>query len=200
MSQQSAAVIVAAGLSSRMGRFKPLLVLNGKPMIRHVIDTLRAHGVAQLVIVTGSNADVLEAALCGCGAQFVRNEHYAQTQMFDSARLGLQCVRASCHDVFFTPADIPLFSPAVLERLSKTEGDFVCPTFHGQEGHPVLLRQSAVNRLLADCGDGGLRRAVERQHIHKVCIEVTEQGILFDADTPADFERIQRLSGEESLQ
>ena len=69
-----------------MGRFKPLLVLNGKPMIRHAIDTLRAHGVAQLVIVTGSNADVLEAALCGCGAQFVRNERYAQTQMFDSAR------------------------------------------------------------------------------------------------------------------
>ena len=64
MSQQSAAVIVAAGLSSRMGRFKPLLVLNGKPMIRHVIDTLRAHGVAQLVIVTGSNADALETALC----------------------------------------------------------------------------------------------------------------------------------------
>lgn len=199
MSEPSAAVIVAAGMSSRMGQFKPLLPLNGKPMIQHIIDTLCAYGVGQIVVVTGNNAGALETALCGCRVQFVYNEHYAQTQMFDSAKLGLQCVHAFYRDVFFTPADTPLFSTTVLEQLSRTEGAFICPTFHGYEGHPILLRQSAVDRLLTDCGDGGLRCAIERQHIDKVCVEVAERGILFDADTPADFERIKRISDEESL-
>ena len=161
-------------MSSRMGRFKPLLELGGKPMIRHIADTFRTFGVKKLIVVTGNNAE---------------------TQMFDSAKLGLRRVSSMYENIFFTTADIPLFSAAVLDRLSRTEGDFVCPTFAGSEGHPVLLRGEAAKRLLADDGDGGMRCAVERQGIRKVCVEVAERGILFDADTPADFERIEQIFG-----
>ena len=187
-----AAVIAAAGMSSRMGRFKPLLELGGKPMIRHIADTFRAFGVDKLVVVTGNNAAALEKALPGDDIEFVRNERYAETQMFDSAKLGLGRVASMYENIFFTTADIPLFSTAVLDRLSEADGDFICPTFAGREGHPVLLRGEAAKRLLADDGDGGMRRAVERQGIRKTCVEVAERGILFDADTPEDFERIGR--------
>ncbi len=188
-----AAVIVAAGMSSRMGKFKPLLELGGKPMIRHVIDVFQCFGVEKVIVVTGNNAEMLENALHGDGIDFVRNERYAETQMFDSAKLGLNCVSSKYDDIFFTTADIPLFSAEVLECLSKTDGEFICPTFDGQEGHPILLRRDTAKRLIADGGDGGMRRAVERQGICKVCVEVSERGILFDADTPNDFEFIERM-------
>ena len=188
-----AAVIVAAGMSSRMGRFKPLLELGGKPMIRRIADTFQSFGVEKLIVVTGNNAAALENALPGDGIEFVRNERYAETQMFDSARLGLNCVSSGYDNIFFTTADIPLFSVEVLECLSMTDGKFICPTFGGQEGHPILLRGDTVKRLLADSGDGGMRRAVERQGIRKVCVEVNERGILFDADTPDDFELIEQM-------
>ena len=180
-------------MSSRMGRFKPLLELGGKPMIRHIADTFRAFGVEKLVVVTGNNAEALEKALPGADIEFVYNERYAGTQMFDSAKLGLGRVASIYENIFFTTADIPLFSAAVLDWLSKAEGDFICPTFAGREGHPVLLHGDAAKRLLADDGDGGMRCAVERQGIRKVCVEVAERGILFDADTPADFERIEQI-------
>ena len=182
-------------MSSRMGRFKPLLELGGKPMIRHIADTFRAFGVDKLVVVTGNNAEALEKALPGADIEFVYNERYAGTQMFDSAKLGLGRVASIYENIFFTTADIPLFSAAVLDWLSKAEGDFICPTFAGREGHPVLLHGDAAKRLLADDGDGGMRCAVERQGIRKVCVEVAERGILFDADTPADFERIEQIFG-----
>ena len=192
-----AAVIAAAGMSSRMGRFKPLLELGGKPMIRHIADTFRAFGVEKLVVVTGNNAAALEKALPGDDVEFVHNERYAETQMFESAKLGLVRVASIYKNIFFTTADIPLFSAAVLDRLSRTEGEFICPAFAGREGHPVLLRGDTASRLLADDGDGGMRCAVERQGIHKVCVEVAERGILLDADTPADFARIERIFTED---
>ena len=188
-----AAVIAAAGMSSRMGRFKPLLELGGKPMIRHIADTFRTFGVEKLVVVTGNNAVALEKSLPGDDIEFVYNERYAETQMFDSAKLGLGRVASIYENIFFTTADIPLFSAAVLDRLSRTGGGFVCPTFAGREGHPVLLRGDTAMRLLADDGDGGMRRAVERQGINKICVGVAERGILFDADTPADFARIEQI-------
>ncbi len=192
-----AAVIAAAGMSSRMGRFKPLLELGGKPMIRHIADTFRIFGVEKLVVVTGNNAAALEKTLPGDDIEFVRNARYAETQMFDSAKLGLERAASIYKNIFFTTADIPLFSAAVLDRLSRTEGDFVCPTFAGCEGHPILLRGDAAKQLLADDGDGGMRRAVERQGINKTCVEVAERGILFDADTPEDFARIEKIYTED---
>lgn len=184
-------------MSSRMGRFKPLLELGGKPMIRHIADTFRAFGAEKLVVVTGCNAAALEKALPGDDTEFVRNERYAETQMFDSAKLGLGRVASIYENIFFTTADIPLFSAAVLDRLSEADGDFICPTFAGREGHPVLLRGDTAKRLLADDGDGGMRRAVERQGVNKICVEVAERGILFDADTPADFARIEQIYTED---
>jgi len=197
MSVFSAAVIAAAGMSTRMGRFKPLIELGGKPMIRHITDTFRAFGVKKLVVVTGKEADALEQALSGCGIEFVHNEHYATTQMFDSAKLWLSHVPVIYENVFFTTADIPLFSPAVLEKLNRADGEFICPTFAGHSGHPVLLRRSAIDKLLRDSsGEGGMRSAIERQGIHRVCVEVEERGILMDADTPEDFDAIKKLYKE----
>ena len=104
-----AAVIPAAGLSSRMGAFKPLLPLGPKAMIDHVIDTLTAGGVSQVIVVTGHNADLLEMHLKGRPVQTVFNAGYARNQMFDSVKLGLAFLADEYDGVYITPGDVPLW-------------------------------------------------------------------------------------------
>lgn len=76
------AVIVAAGMSSRMGIFKPLMKIQGVSMIRHVIHTFQQMGVQEIVVVTGHNAELLEAEVAECNVTCIRNEAYKTTEMF----------------------------------------------------------------------------------------------------------------------
>lgn len=97
------AVIVAAGMSSRMGDFKPMLSIGSQSIARRIVSTLRQTGAEEIVMITGHNADALERHLEGCGLTFIRNERYASTQMFDSAALGLDYLRISAAGYFSRP-------------------------------------------------------------------------------------------------
>lgn len=90
------AVIVAAGMSSRMGDFKPLLSIGSQSIAQRIVSKLRQAGAEEIVMITGHNADALERHLEGCGLTFIRNERYASTQMFDSAALGLNYLKDKC--------------------------------------------------------------------------------------------------------
>ena len=91
------ALIPAAGLSSRMGRFKPLLPLGSSTFLDQLLHTMRAAGVGPVVIVTGWHAEEIEAHLAGQPEVFlVHNPEYARTQMFDSIRQGLPLLQSRC--------------------------------------------------------------------------------------------------------
>ncbi|NCC69936.1 MAG: glycosyl transferase, partial [Clostridia bacterium] len=75
------AVIVAAGMSSRMGEFKPMLNIGSISVAQRIVATLRQAGISKIVVVTGHNADTLERHLSKSGAIFLRNENYRTTQM-----------------------------------------------------------------------------------------------------------------------
>ncbi|GHV28673.1 hypothetical protein AGMMS4952_12980 [Spirochaetia bacterium] len=81
------AVITAAGLSSRMGDFKPLMPLGNKTMIGRIIHTLREGGVENILVVTGRNAARIEQTLADDNIIFIRNKDYEHTDMFYSASL-----------------------------------------------------------------------------------------------------------------
>ncbi len=68
------AVIVAAGMSSRMGDFKPMLSIGSQSIARRLVSTLRQAGAEEIVMITGHNADALERHLEGCGLTFIRNK------------------------------------------------------------------------------------------------------------------------------
>ena len=87
---QIGALIVAAGMSSRMGDFKPMLNIGSISVAQRIIATLTQSGVSKIVMVTGYNAAMLERHLAGNGIIFLRNEDYETTQMFDSVRIGLR--------------------------------------------------------------------------------------------------------------
>lgn len=181
------AVITAAGMSSRMGDFKPMLNIGSISIARRVIATLKQAGVELVVVVTGYRADDLEHHLAHDGVIFLRNENYASTQMFDSAVIGLTYLRAKCDRILFTPVDIPLFTSETVEELLTRRADVVMPTHGGVPGHPLVISASAAGKIIRDSGEGGLKGALERCCGGIEYVEVADAGILHDADTPRDY-------------
>ena len=193
----TAALIVAAGMSSRMGDFKPLLNIGSISIAQRVVATFQQAGVEKIVMVTGYNAVMLERHLAGNGVVFLRNDNYETTQMFDSVRIGLSYLRDKCGRVLFTPVDIPLFTADTVRRLLETDAPLACPAVDGETGHPTLIVASLFDRILSDSGDQGLRGALNRCGAELTLIPVEDRGILHDADTPEDYKALLRYHNEQ---
>ena len=193
----TAALIVAAGMSSRMGDFKPLLNIGSISIAQRVVATFQQAGVEKIVMVTGYNAVMLERHLAGNGVVFLRNEKYETTQMFDSVCIGLSYLRDKCGRVLFTPVDIPLFTADTVRRLLETDAPLACPAVDGETGHPTLIVASLFDRILSDSGDQGLRGALNRCGAELTLIPVEDRGILHDADTPEDYKALLRYHNEQ---
>ena len=193
----NAALIVAAGMSSRMGDFKPLLNIGSISIAQRVVATFRQAGLDKIVMITGYNAPLLERHLSGNGVVFLRNEDYRTTQMFDSVRIGLRYLRDKCDRVLFTPVDIPLFTAATVRALLETEAPLACPAVDGETGHPTLIAASLFDRILADKGDLGLRGALDRCGAEMTLLPVEDRGVLHDADTPEDYKALLKYHNEQ---
>ncbi len=181
------ALIVAAGMSSRMGDFKPMLNIGSISIAQRIVATLHQAGVDRIVVVTGYNAQQLERHLANNGLVFLRNEEYATTQMFDSAKIGLDYLRDKCDRILFTPVDIPLFTAATVTALIESGAPLACPVCEGKTGHPLLIASALLDRILSDGGEGGLQGAISRCGTEMRLIPVEDPGVLHDADTPADY-------------
>ena len=180
-------LITAAGMSSRMGQFKPMLSIGSISVAQRVVATFRQAGADRIVMVTGYNAVALERHLAGNGVVFLRNEDYATTHMFDSVKIGLSYLRDKCDAVLLTPVDIPLFTAGTVTALMESGARLACPECDGQTGHPILIHASLIDAILSDPGHHGLRGALERCGEPMRHIPVLDQGTLHDADTPEDY-------------
>ena len=185
--EKLAGVILAAGLSSRMGAFKPLLEIDGVSMVRCVIQLMRGAGANPVVVVTGHRRRELEEHLQGAGVELVHNPDYASTQQLDSLRLALARLEGRCGRLLVSPADIPLVRPETVEALLRTPGEFVRPVCRGRGGHPVLLSGDLIPALLRYDGPDGLRGAIQQSGCAVRNVEVEDGGVLMDNDTPEDF-------------
>ena len=184
------AVITAAGISSRMGDFKPLLNIGSMSIVKRIVATLKQAGAENIVLVTGYNAEALEHHLAGSGIIFLRNEDYEHSYMFDSAKIGLAYLADKCDRILFTPVDIPLYTAATVSALLDSGAELACPMFDGQSGHPLLMSDYVARKILSDSGEGGMRGAITRCGVDMTDIIVDDEGILHDADTPLDYNRL----------
>jgi molybdenum cofactor cytidylyltransferase len=194
MNKKVAGLVVAAGMSSRMRAFKPLLSLGNKTIIEHVVDNLIEGGIQEIVVVTGNKADEVERQLRNKRVHFVRNENYAKTTMFDSIKLGLQYIQNRCDKFFFLPGDIPLFRGysirAMEQEMESMKCQIVQPTYRGKHGHPVLFSAECIKHILHHDGTNGLKGAIENFLGIKVDLPLPDQGILMDADTQEDYREL----------
>jgi CTP:molybdopterin cytidylyltransferase MocA len=182
------AVVAAAGNSSRMGEFKPLLPLKKSTIIGTIIQTYKYARTDKIFVVTGRDADKLRAAVSG--VKFAHNKNFADTDMLFSIKLGLAKTNG---DVFLSPADAPLFSAETLRVLAVSGADVAIPTFNDLPGHPVFIKKPAVKHILAYSGDGGLKGALE-SYQNKIFVETDDAGIIYDADSEADYKFIKLYS------
>ena len=185
-----AALITAAGMSSRMGQFKPMLNIGSISVAQRVVATFHQAGIDRIVMITGFNATTLERHLSGDGLIFLRNEDYETTHMFDSVKIGLEYLKDKCDALLMTPVDIPLFTARTVTALMEAAGNgslLACPECQGETGHPILIGSSLIDGILADSGVQGLKGALERSGAPMQRIPVEDAGTLHDADTPEDF-------------
>ena len=184
---QIGALIVAAGMSSRMGDFKPMLSIGSISVAQRVVATLSQVGVSKIVMVTGYNATILERHLSGNGIIFLRNENYETTQMFDSVKIGLGYLQDKCDKVLFTPVDVPLFTAKTAKTILESGAPLACPMCQGKQGHPILISSELIPEILQDSGEMGLKGAMDRCSAPLLRIGVEDPGTIRDADTPEDF-------------
>ena len=193
---QTGALIVAAGKSSRMGDFKPMLKLGSISIAQRVINNFRQAGISKVVVVTGYKADVLERHLASNNVIFLRNENYATTHMFDSVRIGLEYLKDKVDTVLFTPVDVPLFTARTVTQMLSLEYPLVTPVCDGSPGHPLLIRSTLIDSILSDDGRSGLEGAVENCGTPMYFLNVDDPGIIHDADTPEDYAELLRAHNE----
>ncbi len=193
-----AAVVLAAGESTRMGRHKPLLPMGDQTVVERAIALFQAAGIADIRVVVGRLAERTAPVVRKAGARAVVNAAYAGG-MFTSVLAGVRSLDSRCRGFFMLPVDVPLVRLATIERLADAwgripDGDapsvVLHPTFQGLRGHPPLIDAGHIQGIAAWRGDGGLRAYFDRMPDCAREIPVADRFILADMDRPEDYRQI----------
>lgn len=196
-----AAVIVAAGFSSRIGAFKPLLPMGSSTIIETAINTFRSIGVGDIVVITGYNAEVLEAHIAHMDAICLRSD-YMHNKMFYSAGIGIRRLKNKCDMTFFTPADSPLFTKyslkAMLSQMRSSDCTVLCPCYNQGKGHPLLIKRDSFDDILAHDGTEGMKGAVGKLKGYET-MSLPDPALIMDADTPEAYEVMKRYDQERAV-
>jgi CTP:molybdopterin cytidylyltransferase MocA len=193
-----AAIILAAGLSSRMGDFKPLLDLGDQSLLGHCATLFRQVKVEPILVVTGHRHMEVEAEARRLNLLCIHNPDHAKG-MYSSIRVAVQGL-PEVDGFFLLPVDIPLVRPATIAALTAAfDGEtVVIPHFRSTPGHPPLLPAGLIPDILAYDGQGGLRGLLQKRSTEVQVLQVWDKGVLLDADTPKDFtalvDRLARLT------
>lgn len=189
----TAAIVLAAGMSRRMGTPKQLLRIGDKTVLQRTLENVRNSGVAQIVLVLGHAADEIEKEIGSQSINVVRNAGYEQG-MGTSLRAGIAAVNPETGGALIVLADQPFVQPATLNQLIEhhraTKAQFVIPMFRGFRGNPVLIDRSIFPELRELAGDVGCRALFgsHSENIRK--LEVDDPGVLQDIDSRDDFARL----------
>ncbi len=197
---RTAAIVLAAGCSSRMGTPKALLPVGEETVIRRVIRTLRQAGCDPVVVVTGHKGEALADHLRGQPVAVAHNPDY-QSGMFSSVLAGVAAlVPYRPRQFFVLPVDHLFVSSPLLEALLQSQREsgtaVTYPMFGGAKGHPPLISHDCIPSILLYRGEEGLRGALAPFDDEAGYLEWDEPGILTDMDTPEAYRRsLQRLEG-----
>lgn len=191
-----AAVILAAGSSSRMGEAKQLLRLGDRTLLEQVIDNVRSSGVDDIVLVLGHDADAIRKSIATENLEIVVNDAYREG-MGTSLRTGISALPSEMDAALIVLADQPFVRPETLRLLMdqyrKSNAQIVIPMYKGFRGNPVLLDRSVFPEVMALQGDIGCR-AVFGNHVEGIVkAPVDDLGILLDLDSREDLERLKNF-------
>ena len=190
--KEVAAIILAAGRSRRMGKFKPLLPFGDKTVIESCVTNLAAAGIDQIIIVIGHRADEVRLQFKNAAVTFVLNPN-PDGEMSASIALGMGAIGETKRAVLITPVDHPAVPPEIIERILEAWGTgakLVQPEFEGKGGHPVLIDLCYRNELTNLDPHTGLRGFFETHRAQVRRLPVESPFVARDIDTWDDYVRL----------
>jgi molybdenum cofactor cytidylyltransferase len=189
-----AAIVLAAGRSTRMGAQNKLLAdIGGTPMVRRVVETALASKARPVLVVTGHMAAEVGAALAGLDVTLVVNPDYA-TGLASSLKAGTRAVPAECDGALILLGDMPRISAehmgSLIDAFAEAPDTIVVPMHEGRRGNPVLWPRRLFSELLQLEGDAGARRLIAACPDEVCEVDLGTTGIFADIDTPEELARM----------
>lgn len=184
-----AAVILAAGRSTRMGGPNKLLAeISGRPLVRMAAEEALASRAKPVIVVTGHQREKVEAALAGLNVQLVHNPDFADG-LSTSVKAGLSAVPHDVDGAIVCLGDMPQVKAALIDQLAAAfdpaKGALVVvPTIDGKRGNPVIWSRRFFHELMSLEGDVGARHVIGRYPEAVAEVAVTDKAAFVDVDTP----------------
>lgn len=189
-----AAVVLAAGTSSRMGRNKLLLEVEGEPLVRRSVRRVLGAGLDPVVVVLGHQAGEVTASLAGLDCLQILNSGY-EAGMTSSLRAGIAALPESTAAAVVVLADMPCVSAAMLaavaEAYRQERQPIVVSSYGAAQAPPTLFGRELFAELLA-LPDGAKPESVVRKHADELLTVPQPPEALLDLDLPADLRRLDR--------
>ena len=183
-----AAIVLAAGMSTRMRTNKLLQDIDGEPLIRRVVRVISDSRVDPVLVVLGHQAVDVDDALAGLRCVIVHNRCY-RDGLGSSIRAGISCLPEHCSGALIALGDMPSLSSLFIDRMltafAMNAAHSICVAAHnGRRGNPVLFARCYFRELSMLDGDLGGRRILAENDAHVREIEADDDGPLLDIDTP----------------
>ena len=183
-----AALVLAAGRSTRMGSHKLLEVLGDRPLIRHCVDAALASSARPVLVVTGYNEGAIRVILSSSDASFVSNPDFAEG-LSSSLKAGVRALPSSIDAAIILLGDMPLVTHDLINQMieffnASPHALALVPTYQGQWGNPVLLSRKLFPEIEKLSGDVGARKLLQSHHRDVIEMPVTSDDVLLDLDTP----------------
>ena len=191
-------ILLAAGMSTRMGRPKQLLPFKNETVIETVISTLLASSLDEVLVVLGHKHELIyqkiEAALGNKKLRIINNPDY-RLGMLTSVQAALKQISSSSTEFALTLVDQPLIATNTIDLLidthQSTHQPITIPSYHGQRGHPAIFDSMLIDEVLALKWDGrGMKEILEKYFDQIHYLPVDTDSILKDMDTPQDYQRL----------
>lgn len=191
-------IILAAGMSKRMGNFKPLLPMGEKTMLEKSLDSMLDAGVERITLVLGFQAEKIEQRLKQSGydkgkINITYNRKYETTQMLDSVKIGLLELGA-CDAFYLLPGDMPAIHPSTFIRvrlaMEEKNAKVVFPTLGGYRKHPPLISSDCIPKILSFDKEGGLRCFWGELEEEIDMVPVDDLGCSMDVDTKIEYQNV----------
>jgi len=194
-----AAVVLSAGESSRMGRPKALLPIEGETFIGRIVGSLKRTQVGKILVVLGHKADQLAAAIGPLPVEILINPNYQLGQL-SSLQVAVRTLLPDpdCDGMLVHLVDHPYIDASLVNRMIRqfyeSKKDIVVPRCRGKRGHPVLFSRRLFGELLDAPMDQGAKAVVNAHGAATLEMETDEEGITVDIDTPELYR--QHVKGE----
>ncbi len=193
------AVILSAGESSRMGRPKALLPIDGQTFIERIVGVLKHANIGKVIVILGHNADEMRRQIEHLPVEILLNPDYKLGQL-SSLQVAVRRLETEtdCDGMLVHLVDHPYIDPKLvemmIERFYESGKLLVVPRHNGKRGHPVIFSRKLFDELLAAPIDRGAKAVVNAHCDDTLEIETDDEGITVDIDTP-DLYR-QHVKGE----